>query len=140
VVPDEGPLVVPAFLPSPVTVRPPSAIQPGPTWSVAQEEMTGRTTLTLGHLVAVRTPEGTQIERRFGGTFEVDRADPANVVAKGWHACRSTTGADVTEARADVTIASTAGTFDVTIDLVVTVDGEVHATRRWDESIPRRLL
>lgn len=140
VVPHEGPVAAPAFVPSPVTVRPPSALDPSPTWAITREALTGRTSVVVGLDSAHQTPEGTHIERRSGGAFEVDPADPARVIARGWHTCRSTSDGRVTEARSDVTIASTAAAFDVTIDLVVTTDGAVHATRRWDETIPRRLL
>ena len=70
----------------------------------------------------------------------MDPADPAQVTAHGWHACRSTHEGRTTASRADVAVGSTADAFDVTIDLEVTVDDAVHATRRWTESIPRQLL
>lgn len=140
VVPDSGPVAAPTFPPSPVSVHPASAIDPSPTWSITRDQLTGRTTVAIGLDGSLRTPEGAHIERESGGVFEVDPADPARVVARGWHACRSTSDGLTTAARSDVTIASTAGTFDVTIDLVVSTDGAVHATRRWEESIPRRLL
>ncbi len=37
-------------------------------------------------------------------------------------------------------MAGTATAFDVTIDLVVTVDDEPPVSRRWVERIPRELL
>jgi hypothetical protein len=87
-----------------------------------------------------RTPDGTTIERDFGGVCEVDPADPSRAWGHGWHGCRSTHQGRTTAARADVVVAATADAFDVTIDLEVTVDGVSQATRRWVESIPRRLL
>lgn len=139
VVPDEGSATAPVFAPSPLSVR--SAVAAGgPTWRVNEDVLTGRTRVAIGTTSAVRTPEGVAIEREFGGTFDVHSEDPADVVAHGWHVCRSTLDGDTTAARSDVRITSSADTFDVTIDLVVTVDGVIHATRRWDESIPRHLL
>jgi hypothetical protein len=87
-----------------------------------------------------QTPAGTTIERDSGCVCEVDPADPSRARGHGWHACRSTYQGRTTAARADVVVASTAHAFDVTIDLEVTVDGVSQATRRWAESIPRRLL
>jgi hypothetical protein len=71
---------------------------------------------------------------------EVDPTDPAHAFGRGHHRCRSTRDGSWTESQADVVIASDATHFHVTIELVVTTDGEVRATRSWDERIPRALL
>jgi hypothetical protein len=46
----------------------------------------------------------------------------------------------VTEACADVAVQATATHFDITIDLMVRVNGALHFTKRWVESVPRQLL
>jgi putative CocE/NonD family hydrolase len=140
VVPDAGPLDPPAYAPSPTAVRPASAAIPTPTWRVERDALTGRSRVTIGAVTRHRTPDRVDIDRDCGCTCEVDPADPARVRAHGWHACRSTYEGRTTASRADIAIVSTADAFDVTIDLEVTVDGTVHATRRWVESIPRQLL
>jgi hypothetical protein len=113
---------------------------PAPTWDVSRDLVTGRARAAIGAVTAHETPDGVRIERDCGCVCEVDPADPAHVTARGWHACRSTHQGRTTAARADVAVASNAVTFEVTIDLEVTVDGAVHAARRWVESIPRQLL
>jgi hypothetical protein len=140
VVPSEGTVEVPVFLPSPFRGRHSAAATPRPTWTVTRDLLTGRAAVTIAAVTQHRTPDGALIDRDCGCTCAVDPTDPARVTARGWHACRSTHAGRTTAARADVTVASTADVFDVTIDLEVTVDGAVHATRRWSESIPRRLL
>jgi hypothetical protein len=140
VVPASGPVDPPSFLPSPVPVRPAAATVPTPTWFASRDLLTGRVQATIRAETEHRTPDGALIERDCGCVCEVDPADPARVTARGWHACRSTHAGRTTAARADIVVNSTADAFDVTIDLEVTVDGAVHATRRWVESIPRSLL
>ena len=140
VVPASGPVDPPPFLPSPVPVRPAADAVPAPTWLVSRDLLTGRAQATIRAETEHRTPDGVRIERDCGCVCEVDPANPAQVTARGWHACRSTYAGGTTAARADIEIASTADAFDVAIDLEVTVDGTVHATRRWVESIPRNLL
>lgn len=140
VVPVSGPLDAPSFRPSPLPARHAATSTPRPTWQVTRDLLSGRAGVTIQAETEHRTPDGTLIERDCGCTCEVDRVDPARATAHGWHACRSTHDGRTTAARADVRVASTADTFDVSIDLEVTVDGAPHATRRWTESIPRRLL
>jgi uncharacterized protein len=140
VVPTAGPVAAPTFRPSPLPGRHAATAIPTPTWVVTRDLLTGRAMATVAAVTHHETPDGTAIDRDCGCTCEVDPAEPARVTARGWHACRSSHGGHTTAARADVLVTSTADVFDVTIDLEVTVDGAVHATRRWTESIPRRLL
>jgi len=140
VVPSSGPLAAPSFRPSPIAVRHAAHTEPRPTWTVTRDQLTGRASVVVAAVTRHRTPDGTLVERDCGCSAEVDPGDPAHATARGWHRCRSTQDGRTTSARADVTVASTADTFDVAIDLEVTVDGAIHATRQWRESIPRRLL
>jgi hypothetical protein len=140
VVPDDGPLAAPAFMPSPVVARDGSAMEPPATWTVTRDAMTGRVAATIRVETSHATPEGTRIERDAGSTCEVDPADPAHAVARGWHRCSSVQDGHRTEGQAEVVIASTETDFHVTIDLAVTVDDDPPVTRRWDEHIPRVLL
>jgi hypothetical protein len=102
--------------------------------------MSGRSIATIATRVAFQAAEGTGIERDFRVVCEVDPTDPAHAFGRGHHRCRSTRDGSWTESQADVVIASDATHFHVTIELVVTTDGEVRATRSWDERIPRALL
>jgi hypothetical protein len=140
VVPDEGAATPPTFAPSPLAARSPAAARPAPTWTVEEDLLTGRMSATVETDAVFRPVEGVLIERDFGCVCEVDPADPAHATARGHHRCRSTRDGSWTESRADVVIASDADYFHVTIDLAVRTDGEVRATRHWDETIPRVLL
>jgi putative CocE/NonD family hydrolase len=140
VVPDEGPVAPPTFEPSPVVVHHGAEFQPPATWTVTRDALTGRTTVTVRVETTHRTPDGARIDRDAGCTCEVDPADPAHAVARGWHRCRSTRDGHTTEGSADVEIASSADEFHLTINLAVGIDGAEPVTRRWDERIPRVLL
>jgi hypothetical protein len=140
IVPLDGPVEPPAFRPSPIPVRPAADATPKPTWTTTQDLLTGRVSSAIASVTRHRTPDGTLIDRDCGCACEVHPADPAHVTARGWHACASTHHGRTTAARADVTVESDAETFEVAIDLEVRVDGAIHATRAWRESIPRRLL
>lgn len=139
-VPARSTLPAPVFEPSPVAVTPPSARTPRPVWDITRDVLTGRVTATIETRVAFRPADGTAIEREFGVACELDPADPAHALGRGRHRCRSTRDGMWTESRADVVIASDETAFHVTIELSVTIDGEVRATRSWDERIPRALL
>jgi putative CocE/NonD family hydrolase len=140
VVPDAGPVPPPAFVPSPVVVRRGADFQPSATWTVSRDALTGRAAATVRVETAHMTPEGTRIERDAGCVCEVDPADPAHAVARGWHRCSSSRDGHTTEGRAEVEIASSADEFHITIDLAIAIDGADPVTRRWDERIPRVLM
>jgi putative CocE/NonD family hydrolase len=140
VVPDDGSLPPPAFRQSPVVVRHGSAFEPPATWTVTRDALTGRAAAAIRVETAHTTPEGTRIERDAGCVCEVDPADPAHAMARGWHRCSSVRDGHTTEGRAEVVIASSETDFHVTIDLAITVDDDAPVTRRWDERIPRVLL
>jgi putative CocE/NonD family hydrolase len=140
VVPDQGSGPVPVFQPSAVDVKPAGAANPRPVWTITNDLLTGRAIARIETASRFSPLEGTGIERDFGTVCEVDPTDPAHAVARGWHRCRTTRDGHWTEARADVTIESNPSDFRVTIDLAVHVDGELHATRSWDETIPRAML
>ena len=80
------------------------------------------------------------IERSWGSVSEVLPSEPATASAHGWHVCRSIRPNQTIESRADTVIRGTAGALHVTIDLVVRVNGAIHATRRWTETVSRRLV
>ena len=87
-----------------------------------------------------RVDARTVIERSWGSVSEVLPSDPAHASAHGWHVCRSSRPNQVIESRADTVIGSTATDLHITIDLVVRVNGAIHATRRWTETVPRAML
>ena len=88
------------------------------------------------------TPEGTRIERDARQRLRGRSASiPRMPSSAATHRCASSRDGHAVESRADVGHGrSTATDFDLTIDLVVTVDDEPPVTRRWVERIPRELL
>ena len=59
---------------------------------------------------------------------------------RGRHISRIRRPSEETEGRSDVLIQATSTHFHVTIDLEVRVNGALHHTNRWVESVPRVLL
>lgn len=140
VVPRQGSAAPPAFAPSPLSAeRHGSAVHP-PTWQVTTDVLTGRVTSDVRVNMAFRASPATIIEREFAAVCQVDPADPAHASAHGWHVNRTVRPSQVIQGRCDTVIQSTASHFHVTIDLAITFNDAVHSTRRWTQSIPRRLL
>ena len=121
------------------TVRPAGDAPPAPTWTRHRDaaDRSGRSA-RIETASRFRPLEGADIDRDFGMRLRGRSGRPAHAVARGWHRCRTTRDGRLTASRADVTIVSDAERLRVTIDLEVSVDGEVHATRHWDETDPAR--
>ncbi|HEX6867854.1 MAG TPA: hypothetical protein VF119_03565, partial [Candidatus Limnocylindrales bacterium] len=79
-------------------------------------------------------------EREAKSTCEVDPGDPAHAIVRASHRCASSRDGHAVESRADTVMAGNEAAFDLTIDLVVSVDDEPPVHRRWVERIPRELL
>jgi putative CocE/NonD family hydrolase len=140
VVPDDGLVAAPAFAPSPVVVRHASTFDPPARWAVTRDALTGRVVSEFQFHTVHVTPEGTRIERDAQSACELDPLNPAHAVARSSQRCASSRDGHAIESRADVVMAGDATAFDLTIDLVVSVDDEPPVTRRWVEHIPRVLL
>jgi hypothetical protein len=123
-----------------VTVTPHAAAPRPPTWQVATDVLTGRTAATVTVDATFRVDSRTVIERSWGSVSEVKPDDPAHASAHGWHVCRSVRPNQIIESRTDTVIQGTASDLHITIDLAVRVNGAIHATRRWTETVARRLL
>jgi putative CocE/NonD family hydrolase len=139
-VPAAGSAPPPEFAPSPEHIRRQQDEVRPPEWRVATDVLTGRTSQTIRYGSALRIDPTTVIEKESLGVVEVDPANPADASARGRHVARIVRPNHLLETTSDVLIASTATEFHVTIDLGVQVDGAPHFSRRWVESIPRRLL
>jgi hypothetical protein len=140
VVPTRGSATPPGFAPSPLSVARHSAALHPPTWKVTTDVLTGRVTSDVRVDVAFRASPDTVIEREFAAVCQVLPSDPAHASAHGWHVNRTVRANQTIQGRCDTVIQSTATHFHVTIDLEIRVNDAVHATRRWTESIERRLL
>ena len=87
-----------------------------------------------------RINDTTLVTREYELTSHVDPDDPAGASVRGRHTSTITRPNGLTVATSAVGIQGTATHFDITIDLVVTVDGLPHHTRQWVQSVPRHLL
>jgi hypothetical protein len=120
-------------------IRHARAVQP-PTWQVTRDQFTGRTTVQLAYRTSWRVNDTTLIERSYTGTFDVAPARPADASARARHRYRMLRPNQATEGQADVAVQATATHFHLTIEVEVRVNGALHFTRRWVESVPRHCL
>jgi putative CocE/NonD family hydrolase len=140
VVPPQGSARPPVFRPSPRSLSRHSAAPEPPTWRVEQDVLTGTTTVVVKYATQFRPHPGALIQREFGSHSQVDPRDPAGASVRGWHECRVVRPNQVVEGRTDALIQSTATHFHITLDLAVRLNGALHFTKRWAETVPRALL
>jgi hypothetical protein len=140
VVPPQGSAPPPVFLPSPRSPSRHSAAPEPPTWRVEQDALTGTTTVVVKYATQFRPHPGALIQREFGSHSQVDPRDPAGASVRGWHECRVVRANQVVQGRTDALIQSTATHFHITLDLAVHLNGALHFTKRWTETVPRALL
>jgi putative CocE/NonD family hydrolase len=140
VVPDRGSAPAPTFAPSPLTVsRHTAAVRP-PRWEIATDVLTGRVTSTIEIETEFRVDERTTIKREWGSVCTVAPSDPGHASARGWFQGTIHRANQGITGRTDTVIQSTPTDFHVTIDLELRVNDRPHASRRWVQSFPRRLL
>ncbi|MCL7453440.1 MAG: CocE/NonD family hydrolase [Anaerolineae bacterium] len=140
VVPVLGSAPPPEFQPSPKSVSRHSDATLRSKWHVGRDQLTGRTTVDLRFGADWRISDTAVIERQSSSTFELDPAQPADAAARARHVFRLVRPLHETEACADVAIQATATDFHITIELAVRVNGALHFTKYWAESLPRHLL
>jgi hypothetical protein len=102
--------------------------------------LTGRVTSTVEIETEFRVDERTTIRREWGSVCTVAPRDPGHATARGWFEGTIRRANQVITGRTDTVIQGTPTDFHVTIDLELRVNDRPHATRRWVESFPRRLL
>jgi putative CocE/NonD family hydrolase len=140
VVPAVGSAAPPAFLPSARSVtRHAESTQP-PTWQVTRDQLTGRTAVYLAHGSSWRVNDATLVEREASSTFDVSPSRPAEASARGRHIYRLVRPNQGIQARADVAVQATVAHLHLTIEVEVRVNGALHFTKHWVESVPRHYL
>lgn len=140
VVPVQGSARPPRFEPSPKSVsRHGEALEP-PTWRVTRDQLTGRATTELEFGWRWRVGDTAVVERQSSSRFDTDPEEPSDAGAKGHHVFRIVRPNHEIEACADVAIQATVTHFHITIDLLVEVNGALHFSKRWVESVARQLL
>jgi putative CocE/NonD family hydrolase len=139
-VPPRGSATPPAFPPSPRTLARHSDAPQPPTWEVVDDVLGGGTSVRIHDARDERINETTVVRRDYWLTAHCDPSDPASASAHGRHVSRIRRPNEETEGRSHVLIQATRTHFQVTIDLDVRVNGALHHSRRWVESVPRHLL
>ena len=127
-------------MPSSATVLHHTAVVKPHRWEVAQDVLTGRATVTVEYETEYRVDDRTTIRRELASISTVDPRDPGHASARGFFQGTIRRANQVISGRADTVIQATPTDFHVTIDLELRVNDRPHATRRWVESFPRRLL
>jgi putative CocE/NonD family hydrolase len=136
----QGSLAPPRFCASPVAVASPARATEPPTWQVTRDQISGRTAVDLRYDWTWRVDDRTVLVRQAAGTFHLDPTDPGHASGRGEHVFRIERPGHCTEARSDVAVQATPTHFDITIDLVVEVNGAPHFAKHWAESVPRQYL
>ncbi len=139
-VPAAGSATPPKFRPSPETrQRHLHRVEP-PVWEVVHDALSRRAAVHLLERFSERINDATVVTRQYELTSSVDPDDPAGASARGRHTSTIRRPNAVFEATSAVNIQATGTHLCVTIDLAVTVDGLLHHSRQWVESVPRHLL
>jgi hypothetical protein len=139
-VPAQGSAMPPQFRPSPRSVYPHSEATDPPVWRISRDQLTGRTTVDIQWGTKWRVGATAVVERRSSSRSDVNPYDPSDAGARAEHVFRVSRPNQITEARADVAVQATATHFQVTIEVEVRVNGALHFTKRWAESVPRHYL
>ncbi|MCI0636474.1 MAG: hypothetical protein L0206_21530, partial [Actinobacteria bacterium] len=139
-VPPMGSATPPSFSPSPKEMTRHSDRTDPPTWEVVHDALSGRSQVRIGEEHDERIDATTVVHREYSLLADCDPANPGSASARGRHTSRITRPASAMEGSSDVLIQATATHFHVTIDLELRVNGTLHHSRRWVESVPRILL
>ena len=139
-VPAAGSAAPPAFRPSPEILPRHADRAAPPIWEVVHDALSRRARVHIFEKNTERITGTTVVTREYELHSFVDAGDPAGASARGRHTSTIRRPGGITEATSWVHVQGSATHFHVTIDLAVTVDGLVHHTRQWTESVPRQLL
>ena len=140
VVPAAGSAAAPEFRPSPEALERHASQTEPPVWEVSHDALSRRARVHVSAGHTERINDTTVVTREYELNSLVDADDPAGAGARGRHTTRIRRPNGLTEATSSVHVQGTATRFQVTIDLAVTVDGLLHHSRQWTDSVPRRLL
>lgn len=139
-VPPTGSATPPRFLPSPREMARHSDRTDPPAWEVVHGLLSGRSQVRIREGHEERINDTTVVGREYSLVADCHPDDPASASARGRHRSRISRPNSVVEGSSDVHIQATATHFHVTVDLEVTVNGTLHHSRSWVESVPRILL
>lgn len=140
VVPDTGSAEAPHFTPSAMTRVPHLSSPRPPVWEVITDVLSGRTRVRLQVDSISRLTETTVFEKQAHGEFQVHPQHPALASGHGIHLQKLESDGGCITAESDVWVQGGKTHFQVIIGLVVRVNGSRIFSRKWVESVERRLL
>lgn len=111
-----------------------------PSWQVVHDVLGGRSQVRIREATDERINDTTAVRREYSLVADCDPYEPSSASAHGKHLSRIVRPNSVTEGSSDVLIQATATHFNVTIDLVLRVNGTIHHSKHWVKAVPRVLL
>jgi uncharacterized protein len=139
-VPPRGSTRPPRFRPSQRAMTRHTERAEPPSWQIVHDTLGGRSQVRIHEAEDDRINDTTVVRREYSLVADCHPDDPGSASAHGKHLSRITRPSSVMEGSSDVLIQATATHFDVTIDLELRVNGAIHHSKRWVESVPRVLL
>ena len=110
------------------------------TWQIAEDVLAGTVTVTTGSGEAVTLPDGTRLYSSELLEMTASDADPAHARMRTEVVYRLDQDGRAIVALANGLLTSGETTFELAIDLDVTLDGVPFHHGHWAETIPRRLV
>jgi hypothetical protein len=141
-IPAQASLATPAFGTGPVGM-PDVGARSGDesaVWQIQQDVLAGTVTVTTGSGESVTLPDGTLLYSSELLAMTASDADPAHARMRTEVVYRLDQDGRSIVAEANGLMTSTETTFELTVDLDVTLDGAPFHHGEWAETIPRRLV
>ena len=133
-------------LPAPV-LQPPLPYTPHvtgyadkPIYSVTRDHIARTAAVRVGTSGRTRVSEHVEMERSSDATATVSEDDPAHATIRGVNRVILHWPERTIDTTARAQVESTADTLHITIQLNITMDGQLYHTRRWAKSVRRHLL
>jgi uncharacterized protein len=139
-VPPHGSATPPQYRPSSRAMVRHSDRTERPSWQVVHDVLVGRSQVRIREASDERINDTTAVRREYSLVADCDPYEPSSASAHGRHLSRIARPNSVIEGSSDVLIQATATHFNITIDLVLRVNGTIHHSKRWVEAVPRLLL
>ena len=96
--------------------------------------------MRVGTSGRTRVSEHVEMERSSDATATVSEDDPAHATIRGVNRVILHWPERTIDTTARAQVESTADTLHITIQLNITMDGQLYHTRRWAKSVRRHLL
>ncbi|MGH2511820.1 MAG: CocE/NonD family hydrolase [Candidatus Limnocylindrales bacterium] len=141
VVPADAALVTPPFQPSPagpVDVSP-QRVEDGATWRISEDVLARTVTVTTGSSETTALPDGSRLFSSELLEMTASETDPAHARMRTEVTYRLDQDGRAIVVEANALMSSDAATFELAVELDVSLDGAPLHHARWAETIPRRL-